>query len=71
MIFITLMCKNLRSQIKKNVMINVNSIKYMVPDGSDGSQTLLNLGNDDYLIADESIQEVVMRIGDAVRKSSL
>ncbi len=66
MIFITLMCKIPTSPVKKNVMINVNMIKYMAPNWIDGSGTLIFLGGGDYLVADQSIQEVRKRIEDAV-----
>ena len=66
MIFITLMCKIPTSPVKKNVMINVNMIKYMAPNGIDGSGTLIFLGSGDYLVADKSFQEVAMRINDAL-----
>ena len=65
MIFITLMCKIPTSPVKKNVMINVNMIKYMAPNGIDGSGALIFLGSGDYLVADQSIQEVKRLIEDA------
>lgn len=71
MIFITLMCKIPTSPVKKNVMINVNMIKYMAPNGIDGSGTLIFLGGGDYLVADKSFQEVAMRIDDALRDSDV
>ena len=71
MIFIDLVCKIPASPVKKNVMINVSMIKYMAPNGIDGSGTLIFLGNGDYLVADESIQEVKRLIEHAVRKSNL
>ena len=66
MMFITLLCRIPASPVKKNVMINVNMIKYMAPNGIDGSGTLIFLGSGDYLVADESIQEVKNRINDTV-----
>lgn len=71
MIFVTLVCKIPTSPVKKTVMINVNAIKYMAPNGIDGSGTLIFLGSGDYLVADESIQETKKRIEDAVRKGNI
>lgn len=71
MIFVTLVCKIPTSPVKKTVMINVNMIKYMAPNGIDGSGTLIFLGSGDYLVADESIQETKKRIEDAVRKGNI
>lgn len=71
MIFIDLVCKIPASPVKKNVMINVNAIKYIAPNGIDGSGTLIFFGSGNYLVADESIQEVAMRIEDVVRKSNV
>ena len=65
MIFIDLACKIPTSPIKKYVTINVESIKYFTPNGTDGAKTLLYLGSGDYLVADGSVQDVKRKIEEA------
>lgn len=56
--FINLKCKIPSSPIKKQVMLNVESIKYFTANNGDGTKTLIYLGGSDYLVADENFEEV-------------
>ena len=63
--FISLKCKIPSSPIKKQVMLNVETISYFTPNNGDGTKTLLRMANGDYLVSDENYDEVQKKIKEA------
>jgi hypothetical protein len=60
--FIELTCKFPHNPIKKKVRINVDKILYFLPNSVDGSNTMLNCGDGNILVADESYEAVCKMI---------
>ena len=63
--FINLKCKIPGSPIKKQAMLNVESIKYFTANNGDGTKTLIYFGGSDYLVADDNFEEVQKKIKEA------
>ena len=54
--------------VKRRLFINVNHIMMVCPNKGSGDETLVYFGNNDFMVVDETVNEVMEKINAACKE---